>query len=309
MQPIVDGAGPFHAGELAVQSATGEGRIGAANGRVVEGHISPRAVGFVARQQLAVVATIDGRGRPWASPLAGQVESFRVLDGTRLAIERAAGRADDIMWENLRHDPRIALIFVELASRKRYRINGRVADPAADVLVVDVAEALGNCPKYITRRHLQVDLTAPDGSGAGTVGSSAELGDAERAIVAAADMCFVASANPAGNLDASHRGGRPGFVEWRDGRLWIPDYRGNSLFNTLGNLALHPFAGLLFFNFGAGETLQITGTTDVDLAVDETDGNTGGTGRAWTLTPTAWRRAPLSHRLGAEVLDRSPFNP
>src|SRR5204862_84154 len=77
-------------------------------------------------------------------------------------LERAAARPDDPLWANLRHDPRIGVLFVELGSRRRYRVNGRVADPGADPLVVAVAEALPNCPKYITRRHLVVD--AADGA-------------------------------------------------------------------------------------------------------------------------------------------------
>jgi hypothetical protein len=53
----------------------------------------------------------------------------------------------------------------------------------------------------------------------------------------------------------------------------------------------------------------LTGTTALDLHVDDPDGRTGGTGRAWTFTPTAWRRAPLPARLAAELVDYSPFNP
>ena len=42
--------------------------------------------------------------------------------------------------------------------------------------------------------------------------------------------------------DASHRGGSPGFVRVDDGDLWWPDYAGNNMFNTLGNLAADPAA-------------------------------------------------------------------
>jgi hypothetical protein len=128
-------------------------------------------------------------------------------------------------------------------------------------------------------------------------------------MMAAADTFFIASANPGGNLDASHRGGQPGFVRRRGEQLWIPDYRGNSMFNTLGNLAVNPAAGLLFIDFAAGESLQLTGTTAIDLNDPDDEGRTGGTGRAWTLTPSQWRRAALPARLGAEFLDFSPFNP
>jgi hypothetical protein len=259
------------------------------------------------------MATVDGDGRPWCSALLGPPGSFTVPEPTRVALERAAARADDPLWDNLRHDPRVGLLFIEVASRRRYRVNGEVADPNAQGLhlVVEVREALPNCPKYITRRHLTVGPATASGDTADvappTVG--VDLGDEEQRIITGADVCFVASANPQGQLDASHRGGRPGFVELRGEELWVPDYPGNGMFNTLGNLRLNPSAGLLFVDFAGSQTLQLTGTTTIDLAADVPAVATGGTGRAWTFTPTAWRRAPLAARVRAEFLDFSPFNP
>jgi predicted pyridoxine 5'-phosphate oxidase superfamily flavin-nucleotide-binding protein len=304
----LEGPGPFHEGELTLQEATGEREAGAGNGRIIADRIPDNAAGFIARQELAAVATVDGEGRPWCSPLLGPAGSFTALDAGRLALRRAAARADDPLWANLTRARRVGLLFLEAARRRRYRVNGRVADPAADPLVVEIAEALGNCPRYITARHLVVDPAAEAPDGRDVLGGP-DLGAAERAIIAAADTAFVASANPAGQLDASHRGGRPGFVEWRDGRLWIPDYPGNSMFMTLGNLTVHPAAGLLFIDFAGGQALQLTGATSIDLDADDAAATTGGTGRAWTFTPTTWRRAPLPAAVHAEVLERSPFNP
>lgn len=302
---LTEDTGPFHDGELALQRATGERDIGARNGRIIAEEVVPNAAAFIAGQQLAVAATLDGEGRPWCSALVGPPGTFTVPDLRRVVLDRTAVPAGDPFWGNLASDPRIGLLFIEMASRRRYRVNGRVTDPDTDRLVVEVAEALANCPKYISRRRLAVE----DGVAAGPVVSGTDLGHPERRIITAADCCFVASANPAGLLDASHRGGRPGFVEWRDGGLWIPDYPGNSMFNTLGNLRLHPRAGLLFVDFAGSQTLQLTGTTMIDLAARGRAGATGGTGRAWTFTPTAWRRAPLRVTLTADFLDLSPYNP
>jgi len=309
MRAMLDDPGPFHEGELALQRATGQRGAGAGNGRIIVDHVIPPAVGFIARQELAIVATVDGEGRPWCSALVGRPGSFTVPDLTRVVLERAAARSDDPLGGNLHADPRVGLLFIEVGSRRRYRVNGRVEDPDADPLVVEVGEAFPNCPKYITRRHMVVEPTDP---GAPPVETGTALSEAERRIITGADMAFVASANPAGNLDASHRGGRPGFVDVRDDVLWIPDYPGNGMFNTLGNLAVHPAAGLLFVDFAAAQTLQLTGTTAIDLDAhggEDTPDGTGGTHRAWTFTPTRWRRAPLPARLRAELLDLSPFNP
>lgn len=64
--------------------------------------------------------------------------------------------------------------------------------------------------------------------------------------------------------DASHWGGNPGFVQVSGDRLRWPDYRGNAMFNTLGNLESYPRAGLLFPDFETGATLQLTGRASID---------------------------------------------
>src|SRR6185503_17409934 len=87
------------------------------------------------------------------------------------------------------------------------------------------------------------------------------------AFVRRADTFFVASRGPDGGLDVSHRGGAPGFVEsMRDGALRIPDYPGNSMFNTFGNLLRDPRAGLLFADFEHGHVLRLTGRARLDFA-------------------------------------------
>lgn len=302
---MIDEAGPYHDGELTLQWATGERADGVRNGRGVVDRVISGAVGFIARQELAVVATIDRDGQPWCSALVGPAGSFTVLDPSTLTLDpRAATTSDDPLWNNLRDDPRVGLLFIEMESRRRYRVNGRAAGVDANALVIRVSEAYPNCPKYIQRRHVVVESAHHDTT---AVYAGTRLGPRQHAIIASADTFFVASANPHGHLDASHRGGRPGFVRADGDALWIPDYAGNSMFNTLGNLAVHPRAGLLFVDFADGETLQLTGTADIHLDADHDD--TGGTGRAWTFTTTAWRHSRLTATLRAELLDSSPHNP
>jgi hypothetical protein len=80
-----------------------------------------------------------------------------------------------------------------------------------------------------------------------------------------ADTFFIASAHPKRGADASHRGGRPGFAEVADNgrRLAFPDYSGNRMFQTLGNLAVNPRTGLLFLDWETGNTLQLTGRAQI----------------------------------------------
>ncbi|MGE3914031.1 MAG: pyridoxamine 5'-phosphate oxidase family protein, partial [Chloroflexota bacterium] len=86
----------------------------------------------------------------------------------------------------------------------------------------------------------------------------------QRQWIERVDTVFIASAHPEGGADASHRGGRPGFVRVQDdGRLLFPDYGGNTMFNTLGNILANPSAALLLVDFEIGATLQLTGQADV----------------------------------------------
>jgi predicted pyridoxine 5'-phosphate oxidase superfamily flavin-nucleotide-binding protein len=87
---------------------------------------------------------------------------------------------------------------------------------------------------------------------------------AHRDWIEGADTFFIGSLHAEAGVDCSHRGGNPGFVRvLNERRLAFPDYSGNNMFQTLGNLSVDPRAGLLFLNFETGDTLQLTGTTDI----------------------------------------------
>ena len=83
--------------------------------------------------------------------------------------------------------------------------------------------------------------------------------------ITTADTFFIASSHPDGPVDASHRGGAPSFVEIKDDRLVVPDYPGNSMFNTFGNLYLNPQAGITLINFETNQQLKLTGKVYFDF--------------------------------------------
>ena len=102
---------------------------------------------------------------------------------------------------------------------------------------------------------------------------SVSLSGMQQKSVGVADTFFIASQHPEMGADASHRGGPAGLIRIVDecSILW-PDYSGNSMFNTLGNISVNPSAGLLFVDFEGGNTLQLTGKArtrwDADLAAE-----------------------------------------
>jgi uncharacterized protein len=90
-------------------------------------------------------------------------------------------------------------------------------------------------------------------------------------MIGQADTLFIASyvdrKDGSRQVDASHKGGEPGFVKiGTDGCLWIPDFAGNLYFNTLGNILVNPRCGLIFVEFDSGDVLQTTG--DGELILD-----------------------------------------
>jgi len=95
--------------------------------------------------------------------------------------------------------------------------------------------------------------------------------------IESADTFFLGTTHPDSGNDASHRGGPTGFVRVTTEGLWWPDYPGNNMFNSFGNLAVDPTAALLFVDFPTGNTLQLSGTAAVrwDPTIENPDGHTG----------------------------------
>lgn len=125
-----------------------------------------------------------------------------------------------------------------------------------------------------------------------------------------ADVLFVATAHPTRGADSSHRGGAPGFIEVLDDRtLRIPDYSGNSMFNTLGNLRVNARAGIIVPDSERGRTLQLTGTAETLWNQDDPADRTGGTHRFLAFRITHWLELPLPPGVKTEFLDYSPYNP
>src|SRR5262249_24476065 len=107
-------------------------------------------------------------------------------------------------------------------------------------------------------------------------------------------------------VDVSHRGGRPGFVRLgSDGLLTIPDYLGNFLFNTLGNVERDRRAGLLFVDFASGDLLQLTGQAWIDWDAPEIAA-TAGVHRLLRVRPTEVRLLAGAFPFDVEVFDESP---
>lgn len=304
---------PFHEGERSIQERVGETAMADGNGRVISGEILPGALKFIEQQNMLVLTSLAPDGTPWPHLLFGAKGFANAPRADQLEVDlgRALVDREDPLFEHLAADARLGVLVIELGSRRRLRINGRLADPAVERWLLEVDETYPNCPKYIQKRQVRV---TPEGAApVGGKPTDGRLGDEQRAILAASDTAFVASAHPEGSADASHRGGVPGFMELLSDpggdRVRMPDYSGNSLFNTLGNFATHPRGGLLVADFENRRLLQLVGEAALLFDHPDPEDRTGGTGRFWELKIERWRQIGLPARIETELLEPSPFNP
>lgn len=80
-----------------------------------------------------------------------------------------------------------------------------------------------------------------------------EINDDFKAFIEAVPFFFLAT-SAEGNTDCSFKGGAPGFVRVTGPKtLVFPDYDGNRMYKSLGNILANPNVGMLFMKFGAEE--------------------------------------------------------
>jgi uncharacterized protein len=88
--------------------------------------------------------------------------------------------------------------------------------------------------------------------------------DEDRAFIQRCPMFFIATADADGHPDCSYKGGLPGFVRVLDDcTLALPDYDGNGMYRTWGNVLANPHVGLLFLDFEQPKRLRVNGTAQV----------------------------------------------
>jgi hypothetical protein len=270
---------PYHAGEQALQRRAGwRERLAEVGPLVMRERMPDQHRELFGKLPFVLVGSMDGTGQPHASVLIGAPGFLHTPDAQTLAIGARPDAAEPL-HDALRIGASVGVLGIEPHTRRRNRMNGVVSALHAGGFAVRVRQSFGNCPKYIQARHARVVGGAPAPV---AVQRMPQLDHAAASLVRSADTFFIASAVPpaqidssaAHGVDVSHRGGKPGFVRVQRGAdgvdvLTVPDFAGNNMFNTLGNLALHPRAGLLFIDFERGERLQLAVQASVSWHGDE----------------------------------------
>ena len=245
-------ASPFHAGELEAQARAGE----TARGAGIRDFMPDQHRDFFALLPYLFAAGRDAQGKPIATVLTGPEGFVTSPTSNELAVA-ALPAPDDPASAALSAGAPVGLLGLDLRTRRRNRANGIISERDGNGVKVAVSQSFGNCAKYIQVRQHE---TAP-----GATTAAEELGSldtAASALIAQSDTLFIASGSESG-LDISHRGGRPGFVRVEGARLSVPDFAGNSYFNTFGNLLREPDTSLLFIDFALGDVLQLQGVAEV----------------------------------------------
>ena len=259
-------AAAFHVGEQALQERVGvRERMAAVGPVVLRDQMPEQHRELFEKLPTLLLGALDGQGQPWATMVAGPPGFVQTPDAASMHLAVAPDVADPVLARLAPGAP-VGVLGLEPHTRRRNRMNGRVVAFGDHGLEVGVVQSFGNCPKYIQARlpGLRAEVTAP--APVQVLGPG--LDDAALALIARSDTLFIASASAAHpgsrrneGVDVSHRGGEPGFVhaERTAGGLVLslPDYPGNLFFNTLGNLALHPQAGLLWVDYDEGGLLHV----------------------------------------------------
>ena len=90
------------------------------------------------------------------------------------------------------------------------------------------------------------------------------ISDSDRAFIEARDMFFLATADADGRPTCSYKGGEPGFVRVLDDRtVAFPNYDGNGMYLSMGNVLVNPEVGMLFLDFEQGHRMRLDGTASI----------------------------------------------
>ncbi|MFI1567999.1 pyridoxamine 5'-phosphate oxidase family protein [Streptomyces sp. NPDC020490] len=290
--------GVYHEGSRALQDRAGVRETADHVGRAVGQGIKSVAAAFLELQPLLVVGAADPEtGRVWASPLTGPPGFVRATGPDRMSVRGGVPPADPLARALTGEGAYVGTIALDPRTRRRMRLNGQLRSTPRG-FSVRAEQVFANCPKYIQRRQSYEVLPGrrPRPSRRGD-----ELTCAQAEFIASSDTFFLATVHGDG-ADASHRGGNPGFVRVDSPReLSWPDYPGNAMFLSLGNLASDPRAGALFLDWTSGTTLQLTGEARTEFGADGE--------RRVRMTVTGTIETPSAVPLRWSPPEYSPANP
>ncbi|KJZ69346.1 hypothetical protein HIM_11268 [Hirsutella minnesotensis 3608] len=288
----------FHEGEKAVRQML---KVPPSENPTSTG-LPGRYAARVALSPLVAIGTLDGQGRPWTTIWGGRRGFATAVAPGVLGLKSGVDHRHDpvfaALWDGTDPDAgdgvvqppdggkMMAALAIDLETRDRVKLAGVMAagsvsrededdKDAAPTEHSDgtgsrsvqaafvITESIGNCPKYINKKQIK-PRTPLD---ARIVSDELPLPDEALALLAKADMLFVSSTNGL-TMDTNHRGGTSGFIRVvRNGpdgvAIAYPEYSGNRLYQTLGNLRVNPLIGIVVPDYDTSDVLYLTGSASV----------------------------------------------
>ena len=257
----------FHEGELRLQNQVGSRKqIDVMTEHLMKDYMPDQHREFFEGLEYIFLGTIDENGLPHSAILTGPPK-FASSPKPEMLVVQTGPRAHQPGFSNLAIGQPVGVLGLDLSNRRRNRMHGKISALDDTSLTITVVQSYGNCPKYVSLRNIY-ERSLPAISSPGPVRDT--LSTDEMSLIKASDTFFIASYVQDGSgaayegVDVNHRGGAPGFVRVDSPtQITVPDYKGNNLFNTFGNLLLNPDAGVLFVNFETGDQLHFQGTANL----------------------------------------------
>ncbi len=285
--PYQNHASPFHKGEQYIQTQLGvRDKMEQVGRKVIRDYLPEQHQEFYRQLSYLFIGHCDRYGWPWASIVCHSPGFIQSPNNRQLDIHTLPIPCDPL--NNALHiNTPVAVLGLDFESKRRNRLSAQISNCTEYKFSLAIRQTFGNCPKYIRpRKLLSSNFEHPIKASCKEITS---LDSQAINLIQQSDTFFVSSALPpkqqfaCEGVDISHRGGNPGFIKISHNRLTIPDYRGNSHFNTLGNFIENPKAGLLFIDFDQGHLLALTGTVDLIWNSPDIE-NFAGAERLWVFS-------------------------
>ncbi|KAG4434833.1 hypothetical protein IFR05_009672 [Cadophora sp. M221] len=293
-------------------------------------YLTPQAANTLIRAPLIALGTLDEEGRPWTTLWGGEAGFSRAIAqgiiGVRTTVDKKydpvvkvllGDKADGEVVQVQGTGKMVSGLTINLETRKRVKLYGRMVAGALAAteegvgevqLVVKIEQSLGNCPKYLNKKQIVPHVPQPK-----LVSSDLQLPQVAVDLLAKADLFFISSSNHESDMDCNCRGGPPGFIRIFSNTkdevtLVYPEYSGNRLYQTLGNLRMTPRAGLVVPDFETGDALYISGTAEILVGKQAAD-VISHTNLAVKIRVEATRFVSDSFAFRGHGGEFSPYNP
>ncbi|OTA25050.1 hypothetical protein BTJ68_13452 [Hortaea werneckii EXF-2000] len=314
---------PWHEGEERMHTAM----------RVPPGHdnptvptLSPQLAAHLQIAPLVAIGTLDKTGRPWTTLWGGEQGLARPLGGGIVGIKTAVtGRHDPVVEELVGKEATgevvreqgegrmVSGLTIDLETRKRVKMYGRMVAGALlsrEDESTDRKETVAEVQLVV---KIQQSLDNPAVSKPEIVDDQPFFSQRALDLLAKADMIFLSSSHNSIDMDTNHRGGPPGFVrvasnEESGAVISWPEYSGNRLYQTLGNLQVYPVCGICVPDFETGDMLYLTGRTEILIGKDA-NAYLPRSNLAVKLTLSDSRFVIQALPFRGEAGQRSPYNP